>query len=130
MSAPVTLTGRLVRDPELKTTSNGKVLAKFTVVTNDRVRNRDTQEWEDSNTTFWDVTAFDQLAENIGEQFRQGSLVVITGKVRQENWEKDGQKRSALRVQANDAGLSLKFSQSRSSAKRVAAVSEDERVPF
>jgi single-strand DNA-binding protein len=131
MSAAVTLTGRLTRDPELRFTQGGKAIAKFSVVTSDRVRNKTTQEWEDMNTSFWDCTAFDSLAENVCEHFQKGALVIVVGKMKQENWEdkKTGDKRSAFRVQVWSAGPDLKFIPGQSKpAQR--AVRNDDDIPF
>lgn len=47
MSTPVTLTGRLIRDPDLTYSARGKAVARFTVVTSRRFKNPDTSEWED-----------------------------------------------------------------------------------
>ncbi|MEV7014078.1 single-stranded DNA-binding protein [Streptosporangium sp. NPDC051022] len=107
MSAPITLTGRLVRDPELKFTTTGKAIARFTVVTSRRRKNGD--QWEDVDTTFWPCTAWDQLAEQVCENFRQGSAVIISGSAYQNEWEKDGEKRSRIEVRVDAAGANLRW---------------------
>jgi len=109
MSAPVTIKGRLTRDPELTFLSSGKPMAKFSVVTNDRFKNDKTGEWEDKDTSFWDCTAFGPIAENICESAEKGTGVIVTGKVRQETWEKDGEKKSKFAVIADDFAVSCKF---------------------
>jgi len=48
MSTDVTLTGRLTRDPELKFSHAGKAVARFSVVTSRRVKDRDSGEWSDA----------------------------------------------------------------------------------
>jgi single-strand DNA-binding protein len=109
VSAPVTLRGRFTRDPELLFSAAGKPIAKFSVVTSDRVKNQQSGEWEDSNTSFWDCVAFGKIAENVCESFAKGSLVIVVGKVKQETWEKDGQKRSTFKVTVNDIGASVQW---------------------
>ena len=47
MSTPVTLRGRLTRDPELRYSASGKPVVKFAVVTSRRFKNQETSEWED-----------------------------------------------------------------------------------
>jgi single-strand DNA-binding protein len=110
MSTPVTLRGRLTRDPEMRFSAAGKPVTTFSVVTSKRVKNDGSGEWEDRDTTFWDVVAFGQLAENIAESLVKGTAVVVTGSAYQEEWEaKDGTKRRSLKVTADDVAPSLKF---------------------
>jgi single-strand DNA-binding protein len=107
MSAPINLTGRLVRDPELKFTPQGKAVARFTVVTSRRRKVGD--QWEDVDTTFWPCTAWEALAEQVCERFRQGSAVVVAGSAYQNNWEKDGEKHSRIEVRVDAAGENLRW---------------------
>lgn len=113
MSLPhITVTGTLVGDPELKFVgTDGVAVSKFTVASNDRKFNRETKQWENGESTFLDCTAWKQLAEGIAENLTKGSRVVLTGKLKQESWEKDGQKRSKLKVDVEDIGASLLFAQ-------------------
>lgn len=110
MSTPVTLRGRMVRDPEMRFTANGKPLTRFSVVTSRRFKNEHTGEWEDRDTTFWDCVAFGQLAENIAESLLKGTAVIVSGNAASEEWEtKDGEKRRSMKVIAEDVAPSLKF---------------------
>jgi single-strand DNA-binding protein len=108
MSSPVTLKGRLIKDPELRFTNGGKAVAQFTVVTAKRFKNQK-DEWEEQDTSFWDVTAFGQLAENIMESCGKGTAVIVSGAMRQEKWQnKDGDNRTSWKVLADDVALSVK----------------------
>lgn len=109
MSTPVTLRGRLTRDPELRYSAAGKPVAKFSVVTSRRVKDQQTDQWEDRDTTFWDCVAFGQLAENCTESLEKGTAVVVTGNAATEEWEKDGEKRRSMKVVAEDVAPSLRF---------------------
>lgn len=112
MSSPVTLRGRLIKDPELRYTNSGKAVAQFTVVTAKRYKDQQTQEWVEQDTSFWDVTAFDKLAENIIESCQKGTSVIVTGAMRQEKWvNKDQENRTSWKVLADDVALSLKSQQ-------------------
>jgi single-strand DNA-binding protein len=120
MSSPVTLKGRLIKDPELRYTNSGKAVAQFTVVTAKRFKKDD--EWVEQDTSFWDVTAFDKLAENILESCQKGTSVIVTGAMRQEKWvNKDQENRTSWKVLADDVALSLK--------SQKAGVQENEKVP-
>jgi len=106
VSAPVTLTGRVVADPELKFSASGVAVLNLRVVTNGR-RKTDAG-WEDTDTTFWSVSGFRQLAENAAESLRKGDLVVVTGKAKSREWvDKDGGKRLSWEVTADHIGVDL-----------------------
>lgn len=107
MSANVTLTGRLARDPELRFTPTGKAVARFTVVTSRR--KKEGEEWVDVDKTFWPCTVWDQLAEQACEHLRQGSAVVVSGTAYQNEWEKDGEKRSRIEVRVEAVGQNLRW---------------------
>lgn len=112
MSAPITLTGRLVADPEIKFGASGMPIANMRVVTSGR-RKTDAG-WEDTDTTFWGVTAFRQLAENVAESLTKGDQVIVTGKVKSREWQdNDGNKRTSWEVTADHVGPDL----SRATAK-------------
>jgi len=110
VSVPVTLAGRLTKDPELRYSSRGNPVTRFSVVTSRRVKDRETGEWSDADTTFWDCVAFGQLAENCAESLVKGTAVVVTGTAAQEEWEtKDGVKRRSMKVTVEDAAPSLRW---------------------
>lgn len=106
VSAPVTLTGRVGADPELKFSKTGTAVLNLRVVTNGR-RKTDAG-WEDVDTTWWRVSAFKQLAENAAESLSTGDLVIITGKVKAREWmDKDGGKQVSWEVTADHIGVDL-----------------------
>ena len=110
MSTQVTLRGRLVRDPELRYGASGTPVVKFSVVTSRRVRDKQTGEFSDADTTFWDCVAFGQLAEGCAESLEKGTAVVLQGNAAQEEWTtKDGDKRRSMKVVCEDVAPSLRF---------------------
>ena len=110
MSTPVTLRGRLTRDPEMRYSNAGKPVVKFAVVTSRRFKNDQTNEWEDRDTTFWDCVAFGQLAENVAESLEKGTAVIVQGNASQEEWTtKEGEKRRSMKVVADEVAPSLRF---------------------
>ena len=84
----VVIIGRLTRDPEIRYTQSGKGVANISVAVNRRF-NKD-------ETDFFDCTAWGKTAEIAAEYLRKGSQVGITGSLRQERFEVDGQKRSKV----------------------------------
>lgn len=107
----LTIECRLAADPELRFSQSGTAIARMRVVTSDRKRNPQTQEWEDGDSLWLDVTVFKQLAENVVESLQKGDLVVITGRLKTEEWEdrESGQKRSKIALVADTVAASLQF---------------------
>jgi single-strand DNA-binding protein len=110
MSLP-TLTGiaRLAADPELRFTPNGRAVANVRLVFQNRRLNQQTQQWEDGDTLWIDGTAWQQLAENVAETLAKGMEVLVTGEVRTESWEKDGQKHSKAALLIRSIAPSLAY---------------------
>lgn len=103
----VTLAGNLTRDPSVKVTDRGMTIVKLTVAV--EKRRRVDGEWQ-SETAFVDVTVFDKLGEHLADTAGKGDRVLVVGQVEQDNWEtEDGQKRSKLRVVAQDVGVSCRW---------------------
>ncbi len=94
----VVLVGNLTRDPELRYIPSGTAVSEIGLAVNDRIKKND--QWVDE-TTFVDVTLWGRTAEVANEYLSKGSSVLIEGRLKLDMWEKDGQKRSKLRVVAD-----------------------------
>lgn len=94
----VIIQGRLGMDPEVKATQNSSV-CNLSVATNERIKKGD--EWED-HVEWHRVTCWGRLAENCGEYLSKGSKVLIRGCLRTRSYEKDGEKRYATEIRADD----------------------------
>lgn len=104
----VTIVGNATREPELRFTASGQAVATFGVAVNRRWQNRN-NEWEES-TSFFDVTCWAQLAENVAESVPKGGRVVVTGRLDQRSWEtQEGDKRSKVEIVADDVAPSLRW---------------------
>jgi len=109
MSTNVTLTGTLGRDPELRFTPSGKAVATLSVVTSKSVMDEDTKKWVNEEETWWRVTAWEKLAENVAETLLKGDPVIIVGRSFMETYEdREGNKRQSLKVNAYNVALDLK----------------------
>lgn len=109
MSAPITIIGNVVGDPELKFLQSAKALATFTVVSSKSSKKPD-GTWENTDTTFWDVKAWGKTAENVADSLRKGVSVIISGTAVQESWDdkNTGAKRSKISITAWNIGVDLK----------------------
>ena len=109
MTSNVTIVGNLTRDPELRYTPNGAAVAAFGVAVNRRWQSRDNQQWEES-TSFFNVTCWRDLAQNVSESLEKGARVMVSGRLEQRSWEtQDGEKRSVVEIVADEVGPSLRW---------------------
>ena len=118
----VTLVGNLTDDPELRYTPNGAAVCKVRMAVNRRFQDASGQ-WKDGETSYFTINAWRTLAENAAESLTRGTRVVVTGRLNYRTWEnQDGEKRSAIEVEADEIAPSLKWAtaavtrQARSSA--------------
>ncbi len=101
----ITIVGNLTRDPELRFTPGGAAVANFGVAWN--LKGRDGAE---DKVSFFDVTCWRQLAENVSDSLTKGSRVVVHGRLDQRSWEnQDGERRSKVEIVADDVAPSLKW---------------------
>jgi single-strand DNA-binding protein len=98
----VVLLGRLGKDPEVKYTPQGTPVAKFTLATNERFKDK-SGEWQD-RTEWHNVTAWQRTAEIVGEYLKKGSQVYIEGSLRTHSWDDktSGQKKYMTEIVVNE----------------------------
>jgi len=100
----VTIVGNVTRDPELRFAHSGTAIAQFGLAWNRRRHD------QDDDVSFFDVTCFRQLAENVSESIRKGSRVIVYGTLQQRSWQNDqGDRRSKVEILADDVAPSLRF---------------------
>jgi len=104
----MTLVGNLVADPELRYTPAGQPVARIRVASTPRFRDNATGEWKDGESLFLTCNAWRQLAENVAESLERGSRVIVTGRLRQRSYEKDGEKRTVYELEADEVAVSLR----------------------
>ncbi|MBQ6631792.1 MAG: single-stranded DNA-binding protein [Romboutsia sp.] len=93
-----TLVGRLVKDPELKyIPGSGMAVANFTVAIDRDFSTKDGKK----ETDFIDIQVWGKSAENCANYIGKGSLVGIQGSIRVEKYEKDGERRTFIKINAN-----------------------------
>jgi single-strand DNA-binding protein len=128
----VTLIGNLGKDPETKFTPQGKAVAKFSLATNERFKDK-AGEWQD-RTEWHNVVLWERLAEIAGEYLKKGGKVYIEGRLSTHSWDdkETGQKKYMTEIVANDLVLLDRKEESvTASSEPVLAVAEaDQDIPF
>jgi len=98
----VQLIGNLGKDPEIKYTPQGTAVAKITIATNERFKDK-SGEWQD-RTEWHNVVLWQRLAEIAGEYLKKGGKVYIEGRLQTRSWDDktSGQKKYMTEVVASD----------------------------
>lgn len=111
MSLPtITGVGRLVDDAELRFTSGGKAVAKMRIAFSARKKDPATGEWSDGDKCFLSAEIWDQAAENCAESLTRGMEVVVSGRLRQREYEtREGEKRQSTDLLLDSIGPSLRY---------------------
>src|ERR1700744_5351249 len=106
---PITVVGNLVAAPELRFTPSGQPVATFRVASTPRIMDRQSNEWKDGDSLFLTCNVWRQAAENVAESLQRGMRVIVTGRLKQRNYEtKEGEKRTVYEVEVDDVGPSLR----------------------
>jgi single-strand DNA-binding protein len=104
----VTLTGNLTDDPELRFTPSGVAVASFRLAVDQRVW--DTDGWKDGESSYFRVNVWRDQAEHVSRSLQKGARCVVVGRLKSRSWETpEGQRRSAVEVDAEEVGMSLRF---------------------
>lgn len=93
-------TGRLTKDPELKTTQSGKKYTRFCLAV-DGIKDKDGNKTAD----FVDCIAWNKSAEIIAQYARKGSKLGVSGRLHTTTYDKDGEKRKSVDIVVNEFEL-------------------------
>lgn len=86
----VALAGNAVGDPTVRSTNSGKKVATFRLAVNNPLSEKE--------VLFIDVDTWEKQADFVEKYVKKGSLISVVGRLKQDTWEKDGQKRSSISV--------------------------------
>jgi len=126
----VMLIGRLTRDPVVRTFASGGKVANFGFAVNNKRKNPATGQWEDE-AVFIDIEAFNrgekgrQLADLAEQYMHKGHQFYLEGHLRFDQWTKDGQKLTKLKVVLDD----FQFLEPRSDGGATGSRSSPARTP-
>lgn len=98
----VVLIGRLTRDAELAYTANGTAVCKFSIAVNRKKKDGDT--WVDE-PSYFNIVLWGRQGEALNQYLIKGKQVGVSGELRQERWQQDGQNRSKIEVVASGIQL-------------------------
>ena len=103
----ITLVGNLTREPELRFTAGGKGVASFGLAVSRRFQVNG--EWQEK-TSFFNVSAWDNLGENAAATLTKGMRVIVHGRLEIREYEaREGGKRTSVDIIADEIGPSLRW---------------------
>lgn len=105
--ASVSFKGNIGKVRGLQFSQDGKPRFSFSVAESHRRFNKQTNEWQDTGTTWFNTTVFGRQAEDLADIIQEGQKqqVVVTGRQETREYEHNGERRSSLDVVADHVGL-------------------------
>jgi single-strand DNA-binding protein len=104
----VTLVGFVAQDPIQRPTKNGVLVTDLRVGATPRVQDRVTNQWRDGDTSYYNVSCWRRLGDNVRASLRKGDPVMIKGKFRSRTFtDKNGVTRTVIDIMADTVGHDL-----------------------
>lgn len=98
----VNLVGRLTRDIDIRYTQSGTAIGSCAIACNRSIKKG--EQWEDE-ASFFDVTVFGKMAEGLKDYLTKGKQIAVSGYLKQDRWQKDGQNFSKVGIVAESIQL-------------------------
>jgi len=98
----LTIIGNLVKDAELKYTNSGTPITGLTIAVNRSVKKGD--QWTEE-ASFFDISIWGKRGESLNQYLLKGTKIAVSGSLKQDRWESDGQKRSRVVIMADGIQL-------------------------
>jgi single-strand DNA-binding protein len=101
----VILLGNVGKDPEIKATASGTVVATFSIATSERFKDK-TGNWQD-RTEWHNLVAYQRTAEIIRDYVKKGNKLYVEGRLQTSSWDDKttGQKKYKTEIIVNDLSL-------------------------
>lgn len=103
----VTVIGNVCHEVRHTVRDDGLHIASFRLAHTPRRFNRTAGNWEDGDTVFLTVTCWRWLAENVASSVTKGDPVMVTGRLKVREWERDGVRNRSIEVDATSVGHDL-----------------------
>ncbi|GGO81057.1 single-stranded DNA-binding protein [Wenjunlia tyrosinilytica] len=103
----VTLVGNAATEVKYRETPTGIPVASFRLAVTARRWDRERNGWVDAQTSFYTVWSWRGLAGNVATSVGRGDPLVVQGRIRVREWEKDGQRQTTVEIDAGAVGHDL-----------------------
>ncbi len=109
MTDQICVSGLVATEPRFISTSEGLSICSFRLASPQRYFNKTENQWVDGETNWYTVTAFRQSAENAAESVHKGDRLVLSGKLRLRQWERDDKSGMSAEIEADALGHDLRW---------------------
>lgn len=114
----------VVMDPNMTISEKGNAMLRLRGIAKDRVRDAN-GTWSDGDPMFIDIVVLGKVGENLFESVGKGDTIMVSGKLRSREYEKDGAKQIAYQILAESAAVSVRWKPTRDTGlENVATVKE------
>ncbi|MDP9397056.1 MAG: single-stranded DNA-binding protein, partial [Actinomycetota bacterium] len=96
----VTVSGNVVTELRHVETQDGVHITSFRLASTPRRKDKRTQQWVDGATSYYTVTCWRHLAQNVAVSVRRGDPVVVTGDLRVREWATDERSGTNVEIDA------------------------------
>lgn len=107
MSDQITISGLVATTPRSVVTQDGLPITSFRLASAQRRFDREQNRWIDSDTNWFTVTSFRQLASNVSASVSKGERVFVTGRLRVRDWDNGERSGTSVEVEAEHLGHDL-----------------------
>lgn len=127
----ITVVGNVATDPKLRVTAAGTRVVSFRLASTERRFDKALKGWRDGDTVFYTVTCWRTTGENALDSVVSGQPMVVRGRLRNPTYEKEGQTRSVLEIEAYSLGHDIsrgvsRFTRASQAVDRREIVPDDE----
>lgn len=123
MTTTIHVVGTIATEPKLIQAASGTQLCSFRLASDERRYDKDSQSWLDPGSNWFGIVAFRMLAAHAHESFHKGDRVMVSGRLRMRNWEKEERRGVSIEIEADALGHDVRWGVS-SFDKRVRARAE------
>lgn len=109
MSQHISTVGQIATDPKIFTPENGVQFCTFRLASTERRFDAQRKEWIDGDTTWFTINTFRSLATHANASFTKGDRIVVTGRLRVRQWEKEEKKGTSIEIDADGIGHDVRW---------------------
>lgn len=121
----VTVVGHVAKEPILRVTGTGTRVVSFRLASTERRFDKALNGWRDGDTAWWSVSCWRNMGDNVLDSLAVGDPVIVHGRLRMREYEKEGVKQSSFEIEASSVGHDMARGVSRFTRATVGAGSRD-----
>lgn len=103
----ITVTGNVAKEPALRVTANGTRVVSFRLASTERRYDKALGGWRDGDTAWWTVSCWRNIGDNVLDSVKVGDPVVVHGRVRVREYDREGVRHLAYDIEASSLGHDL-----------------------